>query len=244
MWWVWRGSRRRTSARKRLGLGLLAHLMGFSVANYAAGLIYAAPSMLLPLLVLNVLGAEANGYFYVSWMLGGLLTMVPGAMSSSLFAEGSHIEAHVRGDAMRAVKLSLVLVLPAVVVALFVADKLLLLFGAAYSEAGVGLLRILALAAIPIILNSMYFTIKRVEKRMSAVVALSAVIAVGTLGLSYLLMPRLGLSGVGIAWLGSQASAAAVVAFSLRRRWGILLASMRPAPSVVEWYGGSRAKGD
>jgi O-antigen/teichoic acid export membrane protein len=199
---------------------VIATLLPFSLANYVAGLVYRAPAMLLPLMVLGQLGPEANASFYISWMLGGLLCVIPNGISQSLFAEGSHFEHGLRSDAIRAIRTSFLLLLPVELGALLLAERLLMLFGAAYAEAGALLFRILALAALPILVNTAYFTVKRIEKQMAPIVALSALIAVGTLGLSHLLIPRLGLESTGLGWLVSQTVVAILVGLSLvKRRW-------------------------
>jgi len=49
------------------------------------------------------------------------------------------------------------------------------------------------------------------------VITLSVFIAVATLGLSYFLLPRMGIMGTGIAWLASQGIAALIIVYNLRR---------------------------
>ena len=44
---------------------------------------------------------------------------------------------------------------------------------------------------------------------MRSVIAPSAFIAIVTLGLSYVLLPRIGIIGAGIAWLASQGTSGA-----------------------------------
>jgi O-antigen/teichoic acid export membrane protein len=219
LWWVRHRIGNPSGSPRHVRREVVATLMPFSLANYVAGLVYSAPAMLLPLIVLNQLGPEANASFYISWMLGGLLCVIPSGISQSLFAEGSHFEHSLRSDAIGAVRTSLLLLLPLELAALLLADRLLLLFGVAYAEAGATLLRILVLAALPILVNTTYFTVKRIDKQMAPIVALSALIAVGTLGLSLLWMPHLGLESAGVGWLVSQTLAAMLVVLSLVRRW-------------------------
>ena len=52
----------------------------------------AAPNLILPIMVLNVLGAEQAAYYYIAYAIAALLFMIPGAISTSLFVEGSHGE--------------------------------------------------------------------------------------------------------------------------------------------------------
>ena len=48
--------------------------------------------MILPIMVLNVLGAEQAAYYYIAYAIAALLFMIPSAISMSLFVEGSHGE--------------------------------------------------------------------------------------------------------------------------------------------------------
>jgi O-antigen/teichoic acid export membrane protein len=220
LWWVRHSVDTPQGEPAWLRREAVATLMPYSLANYVAGLVYRAPALLLPLIVLRQLGPEANASFYVSWMLGGLLCVIPNAICQSLFAEGSRFERDLRDDVIKAVKVSLYLLVPVVAGAFLLADKLLLLFGAAYAQEGAVLLRILALAALPILVNTAYLTVKRVERQMTPIITLSALIAVGTLALSYGLMPRLGVEATAVGWLVSQAAAATLVVLSLlRHRW-------------------------
>ncbi len=69
----------------------------------------------------------------------------------------------------------------------------------------------LALSALPLAVNYLYFSVRRVQQRIAGVVASAVWMLVVTLGLSVALLPRIGLLGAGVAWLAAQASLAAVV---------------------------------
>jgi hypothetical protein len=58
---------------------------------------------------------------------------------------------------------------------------------------------ILAVSALPLSLNHVYFTMRRVEKKMKSVIWLTGFMAVSTPGLSYVLLPVMGIKGAGIA---------------------------------------------
>lgn len=47
-------------------------MMHYSFRNYVANIFFYLPVAVLPLLVVNVLGAEMNAYFYVAWAISGL----------------------------------------------------------------------------------------------------------------------------------------------------------------------------
>ena len=87
------------------------------------------------------------------------------------------------------------------------------LFDSEYAENGTEVLRLLAVATIPVALNQIYFGVKRVKREMKNVLMLSALIAVITLLISWLLLPSMGIVGAAVAWLSGQtvASVLAVV---------------------------------
>ena len=191
------------------------------------------PAWLLPIVVVNTAGAAANAYFFIAWGLAALLFAIPGAVATSLFAEGSHREAHLSRDVRRSLMLLGCLLLPAMAVMLLIGDRLLGLFGQEYSAAGTAVLRVLVLAAVPVAVNLLYIGISRVRKRLRGVVLVSGGVAVGTLGLSYLLIPSLGTVGPAVGWLVSQSLVALAVLPSV-------LGSLRSAPAApsVEGKGG------
>jgi O-antigen/teichoic acid export membrane protein len=194
-------------------------MIHFSSANYIASMFWSAPSLILPIMVLYILGAELNAYFYIAWSVGNLLHMIPQAISTSIFAEGSYDKQRLGADTRRSLKLTFLILVPAVIIIVIFGDKLLLLFGASYSAQGTMLLRMLVFSAFPAAINYSYLSVKRVEKKLAVIIGLSAFIAVSTLTLSYLLLPRMGIDGIGIAWLGTQGVVALVIiAGFLRQR--------------------------
>ena len=184
----------------------------FSFANYLSVLFWSAPTMVMPIMVVNLLGAVPNAYFYIAWIIGTIPNLVSGAVSSSLFAEGSHEEEELGLHTWRSLKMVLVILVPTVILILAIADKLLLLFGGAYAENATTLLRILAISALPFAINITYLSIKRVEKKLKALVGLTTFTAAVTLVLTYLLLPWIGINGAGIAWLATQGIVALMVA--------------------------------
>jgi O-antigen/teichoic acid export membrane protein len=187
-------------------------MMGFSVANYSSNLLWLLPGFSLPLIVLRLGGAEANAHFYVAWLVGTVLAVIPSATSMSLFAEGSYDEQQLIPHTLKALKLTAIILIPAALLVIFIADKLLILFGSSYSDSSTMLLRLLAFASLPIAVNSIYFSIMRVAKKLVVIIGMTVFIATVTLTLSYWLIPRIGINGVGIAWVGSHGVIALAIA--------------------------------
>ena len=116
-----------------LNLPLLKAVWRYSSGSYLANLLTGSPVFLLPLIVLNSLGAESNGYFYIAWMMAGLLFTIPTAVASSLFAEGSHFEDKLGENIVRSFKFISLLLVPAAVLFVFAGKWIMLLFGENYS---------------------------------------------------------------------------------------------------------------
>lgn len=197
--------------RPTLRREVINEMIPFAFANYLTAVLWTAPMFLLPLLVVNLVGPEANAYFYVATNVSGFLAMIPMAASMSLFAHGSHDAAALSQQVLESARFSLLLLVPAILGIFLLGEKVLLIFGRAYSQAGTGLLWILALSALPLAVNYLYFGVRRVQQRMAGVVASAVWVLIVTLGLSVVLLPRIGLLGAGIAWFAAQASLALVI---------------------------------
>ena len=179
-------------------------LATFSFANFFSEGLWSLPTWILPLLILNTRGAEDNAYFYMAWSVASLLMVIAASISFSLFAEGTYEVKNVSRNLISSLKLVVLLLIPAVVILALLGDKLLLIFGSEYSAEGARLLQILTLASLPASINLLYLGLARVEERLKSLILITGVIALGTLVLSYILLPHLGILGVGVSWLATQ----------------------------------------
>lgn len=223
----------------------VAGMASFAFANYVALVLWTAPTFLLPLLVMNIIGAEASAYFYVAWNIAALVAMIPVSSSLSLFAHGSHDDRDLVRRALANARFALWFLVPATAAVWAFGDRVLLLFGRAYAANATGLLRLLALSALPITVTFLLFGVRRVQRRMRDVVTGMVWMLGVTFGASAVLLPRFGLPGVGIAWLAAQTSLAAAVfaryAFNrLTSARGVDAAPVKPAgiPGAVISDGG------
>jgi O-antigen/teichoic acid export membrane protein len=198
---------------------ILRDMLGYSFANYFSVLLWGAPALIFPLMVVNMLGAEANAYFYIGWALSNVIVIIPTSVTTSLFAEGSYNEAQLKTHILRSLKMIFLLLIPAVIAVLLLADKLLLLFGAQYSENAAQLVRIMALAVLPLTINIVYLNIKRVQKDLKKIVQMPAFIAFISILLALILLPQAGFNGAGIAWLTAQGCCAIVIVVNWLWRW-------------------------
>jgi O-antigen/teichoic acid export membrane protein len=202
----------------RIRRDVMGEVIRFSIANFLSSLVWIAPYYVLPLFVVNRLGKEESAYFYVSWSVGSLLSAIAKGASSSLFAEGSHDERKLDQNIRRSLGLCFLLLAPASLLLFFFGDEVLLVFGHSYSDNGAQLLWLLTLSAWPQTINAIYFSIKRVELKMNHVMIPTVFIAVSVLAISYVLIPGMGIKGVGVAWLAVQCAVAVFTLAGLCKR--------------------------
>jgi len=178
----------------------LARLAGQHVTSVGE----AVTPLVLPILVVLRLGVTANGYFYITWMIGSVFFMISPSLASALFAEGVRADANLRRAVGKAFRVIALLLVPATVVMIATGRVLLHMFGASYASAGYGLLVVLALSAIPDAGSNIAVAVCRVTGRLAYSSALNVGILLVTVAGAWVLMPVLGIIGAGAAWLGAQ----------------------------------------
>lgn len=195
---------------------LLKKALPFSFSNYLSELLNSAPFFIYPLMVLNILGSEQNAYFSMAWMIAMVLRVIPGSLGQSFFAEGSHNPGQIGGgDGRRAFLVSILLTIPAVAVIVLLGGWILSFFGLDYAEYGIWTLRFLSLSTIPLCVNSFYLNVNQVKKRIQLIILQNAYLAVTSLGLGYLLLCKIGVIGIGIAYTFAHLSWAVIVFWPL-----------------------------
>ena len=186
-------------------------LVSYVSADYLGSLCWLACTTLLPVLVTAMAGLRSDAYFYLAWQIGYALHVPSISMGYSLIVEGSSDQQHLAAIARRALVQNLRLVVPIAAVALVAAPYVMAAFGPGYVAGGTPVLRLLIIAALPYTLVSIYISIARVQRRVRQVLLVLAVMGAAVLGLSIVLLPVMGLVGVGWAWLATQTGLAGVL---------------------------------
>ncbi|MFG3051630.1 lipopolysaccharide biosynthesis protein [Kitasatospora sp. NPDC048239] len=173
----------------------------YAMADYLGNISGIAACSVVPLMVLAMLGAEQNAYYSLAWVIADSLYMAAYSMGSSLVVEAADRPDRLSEHARRMLRHTGLLVLGAVVVIVAGAPWLLQLFGPGYAEHGTTVLRLMALSALPNVVLSMATDVARVRRALGWMIGLQLVYAVLVIGLTAVLLPVLGLTGVGLAWL-------------------------------------------
>jgi len=200
-------------------LGRLRSSLG---AQYVSQLAAAIPQFALPAIVVARLGSTQNAYFYVTWSLGAACFLISPSVAVALFAEGMHRPGETAPALKRSVAIIAGLLLPVMVLLAVGGRDVVGLFGPGYADHTGLLLRLLILSAVPDAVTNVYLVLLRLRGRVRAAATLNAGMALLAIGGAWVLLPPLGVSGAGWAWLGAQSAGAvgvlvAVTVARLRR---------------------------
>jgi O-antigen/teichoic acid export membrane protein len=208
---------------------VVGKMLRFSLGNYAAETLRELPGFVLPIIVLNAfaakfgdeMGKDMAAYFYIAWTIAGVVMMISYATGSSLLAEGSVDPGKFGSSTMKAMRFMLLLLTVAIVLVFLVGGRVLAWFKPEYSTNAFTLLRVLSVSGVPIAINTVYVTQKRIQRKMWPVIMVYAFVACFTIGVGYALMDRTDqrLLGIGIAWLVSNCLVAVVVGLLMTRAW-------------------------
>lgn len=207
------------------------------IARYVAGdylgaLFWLACTTLLPIMVVQHAGYAANAYFFLAWQVAFSLHLVSPNMGSSLIAEAAADQEQLAAYAYQIGRHVARVVVPGALLLVVTAPYMLGLFGSDYATEGTPVLRLLALAAIPNIVQTLFVSVARVQRRVGVVALTLGVFCGCVLGLSYVLLPRLGIVGVALAWLAVETALALVLLLGpLRALWWSSWTGLGPAVS-------------
>lgn len=198
------------SSRLKFDPASLYRITTFSIGNYLSGLASIAPSTIIPILILNTLGSDKNAYFYLAYSIASLLFMIPDTISTSLFVEGSH-DLPLKENVLKSIKFAMIILIPTAVFIFFFGDRILMVFNVEYATKSFEMLRFMALASLFGAVNSIYISIKRVQKDIKMINFVSFSTSTLIICFGYLSIINVGLSGIGYVWLASNIIVSVVV---------------------------------
>jgi O-antigen/teichoic acid export membrane protein len=179
-------------------------MIGYAAVDWFGSLFRMASYTLVPLIVLNNLGAAQCAYFSLAWSVAYMPYLLALNMGTSLLAESMRRPEHLVAHALRVLRHSALLLCAITALLVAAAPQILSLFGPAYAAEGSTSLRLLALSALPNLLLSVAIDVARARRRLRWAVWLQVTMCVLVLGLALLLVPVLGVTGAGVAWLTAQ----------------------------------------
>ena len=219
--WRTRGGRPLAGPGKLLDRAALRGLGGQALSHHSLNTALQAPLQLLPLLVLIGVSAAGNGVFSTALQVTGVIFALPFAIAVALFASARGSERDVVDRMRLTLPLSLAISIAANLVLFPLAGPVLSAFGAEYSAQGVEVLRLLALAGLPIVVKDHFVALRRVQSRTTQATGVLVAMAAFELAAAGVGMALGGLVGLCRWWLGALVVEALVLA------WPLLAAARR-----------------
>lgn len=177
----------------------------FLAGDYTGSLFSLAVVYLVPVIIASQVSSEDNAYFYITTTIGGTVNLLAINMGASLTVEGSHDPARLAANTRAALKRMSRIMLPVCGVLFVGAPWILGVFGSGYADAATPLLRWFAVGAVLRVVMETYFAVLRAQSRTGGLAWLQGLLCVLVLGLTLLLLPRMGLVGAGVAEISSLA---------------------------------------
>ncbi|MBW8793817.1 MAG: lipopolysaccharide biosynthesis protein [Streptomyces sp.] len=200
----------------------------FLAGDYTGSLFSLAVVYLVPVIIASQVSSEDNAYFYITTTIGGTTNLLAINMGASLTVEGSHDPARLAGNARAALRRMARIMIPICALLFFGAPWILGVFGPGYADAATPLLRWFAVGALLRVVMETYFAVLRAQSRTAGLAWLQGLLCVLVLGLTLLLLPRMGLTGAGVAEISSLA---VIVTIAAPRLWRTLRAAPAEVPA-------------
>ncbi len=156
---------------------LLRTLRSTALEHHALNLVLQFPMTALPVLVTILLSATINAWFYMAWMISGLVFIASYALTTVLFAINAGQTIELMHKIRITLGLALITCLLGNALLLFAAPQILALFGRTYAQEAAWCLRILGLGAFPLIITDHYMAVSRIHCKVT-----QAALPVATIG--------------------------------------------------------------
>ncbi|UQT61803.1 lipopolysaccharide biosynthesis protein [Streptomyces durmitorensis] len=189
----------------------------FLAGDYTGSLFSLAVVYLVPVIVASQVSSVDNAYFYITTTIGGTVNLLAINMGASLTVEGAHDPARLAANTRAALRRMARIMLPVCGLLFIGAPFILRVFGQGYADAATPLLRWFAVGAALRVVMETYFAVQRAQSRTSGIAWMQGLLCVLVLGLTLILLPRMGLTGAGVAEISSLAVIVAIAAPKLYR---------------------------
>lgn len=204
----------------------LRDMAGLVSLDYVGSLLAETTLRLLPLLVLRLVGAAEAAYFYQAFLVAGMLKLVTSSLVASFTVEVARDPSRRAEFSRRMILIALVLSAAGSLFLFLFGHWIMLVFGQDYARNGTVALWLMGASAVPYVINAWFIAYARLVGRGRAILANEAAQFVFTCVPVILLVPKLGLTGVGAACLIGQVGPLVIALPDLRQ----IFAKAPPSP--------------
>lgn len=187
----------------RLSSEFIRETYKFTTTSYVSDLLLNAPTYLMPLIFLNLLGAEDAARYYIASQIGAFILLIPEAIGSAFFVEASH-GVNLKATSMKVLAVIYAILIPASIVVYMFGGLVLAFVGRNYTGS-LDLVRIYAFSSFFTAIYIVFVPILNAKMMVNTYLKLNIVRFILVLVLSYIFILKMGLIGAGVAWIISQA---------------------------------------
>lgn len=171
----------------------------FSVGSYISNILTEAPTSIMPIMVLQLIGQEEAAQYYIAMAIGSLALIVPYSLSYSLFIEGSYGKP-LKENIIKACMAAYLFLIPITAVIGLWGKNILHLINIQYVEA-YNFLFIVIVTSFFAVAYLIFTSVLNVKMQVERNIKFNILYFLILLGASYYLIPKYGINGVGYAWL-------------------------------------------
>jgi O-antigen/teichoic acid export membrane protein len=196
---------------KNLGQ-ILKPMLNFSGISYTGDVLAHLPILIVPLIVLDRIGASSEAYYFVTYQLVTLLYQTVFSVEQSFLSGGASADGLDRAVLRRSIRILIALCIPGFIFVVLFGHQLLAAFGQKYANNTGSALIVLSVAVFPIAAYLWFSTVLRlISDKLQVIVWANAVTAIIVMGLAWVWAPH-GLEAVATAWLVGITTGCVIVA--------------------------------
>ncbi|EOM75628.1 hypothetical protein DW322_18800 [Rhodococcus rhodnii] len=199
-------------------------LLSYFGGAYGITVVAAATPLVLPLVVVVSAGHEETAYFSVVWTLVAAIMLATG-MVTAPFVSAAAASPERLGHLLRRFLRMYGIVALAAAAALALGGPIALwIVGPTYAEHGATLVRLMAVVALLAVPGTVFGVLCRVHRTLRWAVLVQIVATTGVITGSLIAVPRVGIDGIGYAFVAVEVAVALAVAVPL---WRIVRRDLR-----------------
>lgn len=205
----------------RIDRSFIRRSFRFSLWNYLSEIFFAVPTFILPILIFSQLSKAETAIYYIAFTIGSLIQIIPSSFATSILVEGSHGK-DLKDNVKKALFMAILLMVPLVLLFCIFGGYILGLLRPEYIQA-FDLLRLFALSSFLVLVYSIYMPIQNVKMRIEDMTKLNLLRCLLLLVISYILVPKYGIIGVGYAWAATYGFMDIIILIDIKRQnWGLM----------------------
>ena len=187
--------------KNKIDFQFLKESLKFTMGSYTSSIFSDLPTMILPIIILNILGEQEAAKYFIAFSISNLVSIVHESLGLSLFIEGSHGEG-LRKNIVRAFYIIYPFIIFINIFMYFYGYSILGLFGKDYVSAS-NLLKLFVLSSFLTANYYLFTSVETVRMKLNNIVGLNFIRFILIISASFFFIPKYGSIGIGYVWIAT-----------------------------------------